>query len=224
MTRMDHSGLLFPVKHPQPCARREGAPCVSAPSLSLTIRSCAAVEAAITAGSFDSRSGDPDRADEAGERGLRHAGRPHLAQEPRPLGRRTDQPDEAEAPGAERRGDDLEIERVGMGHDDNQRAVGRAGDLRGRLRREDQRHVGGRMRPETRRAANRSSAPRTAAARARARARVRRGPRRTGRLRVRSSRSARSIPRRPADASIGAPRPDLLSTPVRSGRPAPGAP
>ena len=67
----------------------------SAPSLSLTIRSCAAVEAAITAGSFDSRPATPIGQTRRASCDLSEARRPHLGQESRPLRRRADEADDS---------------------------------------------------------------------------------------------------------------------------------
>ena len=164
-------------------------------SLSLTIRSCAAVEAAITAGSLDSRPGNPDRADKAGELNLREARRTHLAQEPRPFRRRADESDIAEALDPQRLGDDFEIKRVRMREHDDERAVGRAREFGRRFRRMNERDVRGRVRREKRRAWDQSTAPRKAAARARAPTPVRRDRRRTDRLRAPARRAVRSSAR-----------------------------
>jgi 8-oxoguanine deaminase len=65
----------------------------------------------------------------------------HLAQEARPLRRRAYEADIAKPIRAQGLRDDFEIDRVRMGHDDNQRAVGRIREFVRRLRSVDQRDI-----------------------------------------------------------------------------------
>ena len=92
---------------------------------------------------LSSDTGQADRTDEFRKERLRQSGRPHLAQKARPFGRGADQANKAKALRPKRIGDDLEIDRMRMGHHDDQCAVGRAGEFARRLRSVDQRHICG---------------------------------------------------------------------------------
>ena len=114
-------------------------------SRSLVINNCVAVKTAITAGSFPFTSAKPidKRVSKALSRQARGA---HLAQEARPLRRRPYEADIAEPIRAQGLRDNFEIDRVRMGHDDNQRAVGRIREFVRRLGSLDQRDIRRRVR------------------------------------------------------------------------------